>query len=64
MYVMEQLVSERTRGNLELAEQLRHSRRLRTLRRAGRREHKAKRRMVQARRRAAELRRGMESLDY
>jgi hypothetical protein len=64
MYVMEQLAKERTRDNLELAEQLRYSRRLRTLRRASRMEHKAERRMIHARRRAAELRSGIESLDY
>jgi hypothetical protein len=65
MHVMvEQLASERTRESIELAEQLRHSRRLRTLRRASRMEHKAERRMIQAWRRAAELRSDMESLDY
>ena len=65
MHVMvEQLASERTRESIELAEQLRHSRRLRTLRRASRMEHKAERRMIQAWRRAAELRSGIESLDY
>ncbi len=62
MHVMEQpLASERTRDSLELAEQLRHSRRMRTLRRAQRMEHKAERRMIHAWRRAAELRR---ELDY
>jgi len=64
MHVMEQLASERTRDNLELAEQLRYTRRMRTLRRASRMEHKAERRMIQAWRRAAELRSGIESLDY
>ena len=64
MHVMEQqLASERTRDNIELAEQLRYSRRMRTLRRARRMEHKAERRMIQAWRRAAELRRKIESLD-
>jgi hypothetical protein len=57
---MEQLASERTRDNLELAEQLRTSRRLRALRRARRMEYKAERRMVDAWRRAAELRRGLD----
>jgi hypothetical protein len=57
---MEQLASERTRDSLELAEQLRTSRRLRTLRRARRMEYKAERRMVDAWRRAAELRRGLD----
>jgi hypothetical protein len=64
MYVMEQLASERTRDNIELAQQLRHSRRMRTLRRARRMEQKAERRMIRAWRRAAELRSGIESLDY
>ncbi len=56
MHVMEQLASERTRDNIELAERLRYSRRMRTLRRARRMEHKAERRLIQAWRRAAELR--------
>jgi hypothetical protein len=64
MNVLEQLVSERIRGNLELVEQLRHSRRQHTLRRARRMEHKAERRMIQAWRRAAELRTKIESLNY
>ena len=64
MHVMEQLASERTRENIELVQQLRHSRRTRTLRRARRMEHKAERRMIAAWRRAAELRSGIESLDY
>jgi hypothetical protein len=64
MHLMEQLVSERTRDNIELAEQLRYSRRMRTLRRARRMEHKAERRMIRAWRRAAELRSEIESLDY
>ena len=65
MHVMEQqLASERTRDNIELAEQLRYSRRIRTLRRARRLEHKAERRMIRAWRRAAELRSEIESLDY
>jgi hypothetical protein len=64
MYVMKQLANERIRDNLELAEQLRYSRRMRTLRRASRMEHKAERRLIQAWRRAAELRSGIESPDY
>jgi hypothetical protein len=64
MHVMEQLASERIRSNLELAEQLRRSRRQRTLRRAQRMEHKAERRLIQAWRRAAELRTRIESLNY
>ena len=63
MHVMEQLAAERIRGNLELAQQLRHSRRQRTLRLAWRIEHKAERRMIQAWRRAAELRASSESLN-
>jgi hypothetical protein len=61
MVFTEQLARERTRSNLEQAEQLRYSRRLRALRRARRLEHRAERRMVEAWRRAAELR---ESGDY
>ncbi len=62
MHGMEQLASERIRGNLDLAEQLRPWRRQRTLRRARHMEHKAERRMIQAWRRAAELRTRIESL--
>ncbi len=64
MYAMEELVRERTRDRLERAEQLQHSRRLRTLRRASRMEHKAERKMFEAWSRAAELRSGLESLHY
>jgi len=60
----QQLARERTRDNIELAEQLRFSRRMRTLRRARRMERKAERRMIRAWRRAAELRSEIESLDY
>jgi hypothetical protein len=60
MHVLEQLASERTRDSRELAEQLRPARRLRTLRRARRMEHKAERRMIAAWRRSADL----ESLNY
>lgn len=56
MYVMEQLVSERTRSHQELAEQLRHTRKDRRMRRATRIEHRAERRLVEAWRRAAQLR--------
>jgi hypothetical protein len=56
MHRMDELVRERTRGNLELAQRLRHARRQRTLRRARRMEHRAERRMIEAWRRAAELR--------
>ena len=64
MYAMEELARERTRDRLERAGQLQHSRRLRTLRRASRMEHKAERKMFEAERRAAELRSGLESLHY
>ena len=64
MYAMEQLASERSRGNQELAWRLRHSRRQRTLRRARRIEQKAERRLIRAWRRAAEVRTRIESLDY
>jgi hypothetical protein len=43
---------------------MRHWRRLRTLRRASRIEHKAERRMVAAWRRAAELRGSLEPAEY
>ncbi len=58
-----ELVRERARSNLELAEQLRHARRQRTLRRARLMERKAEHRMIQAWRRAAELRARIESPD-
>jgi hypothetical protein len=60
----EQLARERTRRTMAEAEQLRYSRRLRTLRRARRLERKAERRMVEAWRRAAELRDTVEPADY
>jgi hypothetical protein len=60
MHVIAQIASERTRDNIELAEQLRASRRLRMLRRAHRTERKAERRLVAAWRRSADL----ESLNY
>ena len=64
MYAMDQLASERTRGNLEMATRLRYSRRQRELRRARRMEQKAERRMIRAWRHAAEVRARIESLDY
>jgi len=64
MVFTEQLARERTRSNLEQAEQLRYSRRLRALRRARRLEHRAERRMIQAWRRTAEVREAIESADY
>lgn len=64
MYAMEQLASERTRGNLEMVRRLRHSRQQCALRRARRMEQKAERRMIRAWCRAAEVRTRIESLDY
>jgi hypothetical protein len=58
------LARERTRSNLQEAEQLRYSRRIRALRRANRSEHRAERRMVEAWRRTAELRSALETADY
>jgi hypothetical protein len=60
----EQLAAERTRSNIELAQQLKYSRRLRALRRARRMERKAERRMIAAWHRAAELRGAVEPADY
>jgi hypothetical protein len=60
----EMLARERTRSNLQEAEQLRYSRRMRALRRANRVEHRAERRMVDAWRRTAELRSALETADY
>ena len=62
MYLVAELATEENRRKIELAEQLRPSRRLLILRRARRMEHKAERRMIQAWRRAAELRTRIESL--
>ena len=64
MHAMEQLARERTRDSIKLAEQLRQSRQLRTLRRASRMEHKAERRMIDAWRRAAELRSSVDCASY
>jgi hypothetical protein len=60
----EMLARERMRTNLQEAEQLRFSRRMRALRRASRLESRAERRMVDAWRRAAELRGALETADY
>jgi len=60
MHVMDSLARERTRDSRKLAEQLRPARRLQTLRRARRLEHRAERRLVAAWRRSADL----ESLNY
>jgi len=64
MLFTEELAAERTRSNVELAQQLKCSRRLRALRRAQRMERKAERRMIAAWRRAADLRSAIESADY
>jgi len=64
MHWAEQLAAEQNRSKAALAEELRLSRQLRTLRRARRMEDKAERRMVKAWRRAAELRGTLESADY
>jgi hypothetical protein len=63
MVFTEQLARERTRDNLEQAEQLRYARRLRTLRRAQWLEHRAERRMIKAWRRTASLREVIESAE-
>lgn len=60
----EELAAERTRGTLKLAEQLRYSRRLRTLHKARRMELRAERRLFAAWRRAAELRGAAEPADW
>jgi hypothetical protein len=62
--LLDELATEESRYKLELAEQLRPSRHLLTLRRARRMEHKAERRMIEAWRRAAELRGTIGSADY
>ena len=64
MYLVQELATEESRSKIKLAEQLRPSRRLLTLRRARRMERKAERRMIEAWRRAAELRGTVESADY
>jgi len=64
MYLVQELATEESRSKIKLAEQLRPSRRLLTLRRARRMERKAERRMIEAWRRAAELRGTLESADY
>lgn len=64
MHLVEDLARAENRSKLELAEQLRPTRRLRALRRARRMERKAERRLIEAWRRAAELRDTLESADY
>ena len=60
----ELLARERMRSQLQEAQQLRYTRRLRALRRASRLERRAERRMVEAWRRSAELRSALETADY
>ena len=64
MHLVHELAIEESRSKVKRAEQMRPSRRLLTLRRARRMEHKAERRLVEAWRRAAELRGTLESADY
>lgn len=64
MYLTEELASQRHQSNLELAEQLRYSRKARALRRARRMERKAERRMIAAWKRAAKLRGSIEPAEY
>ena len=61
MHAMDRLAAERAQSLAELAAQLRHARRERTLRRARRMEQRAERRLIEAWRRAAELRAELES---
>jgi hypothetical protein len=64
MYLVEELASERSRSMMDEAQQLRHSRRVRALRRARRRERRAERRMIAAWRRAEEIREAVEPAEY
>jgi hypothetical protein len=64
MYLVQELATEESRSKIESAERLRQSRRLLTLRRARRMEHKAERRLIEAWRRAAKIRGTLESTDY
>ena len=64
MHLVAELATEENRRKIELAEQLRPSRRLLMLRRARRMERKAERRLVEAWRRAAELRGALDPADY
>jgi hypothetical protein len=64
MYLVQELATEESRSKIESAERRRPSRRLLTLRRARRMEHKAERRLIEAWRRAAEIRGTLESTDY
>jgi len=60
----QELASEQNRSAIQLAEQLRPSRRLRVLRRATRIERKAERRLLAAWQRAEELRGARDPADY
>jgi hypothetical protein len=64
MHLVEELATEESRSKMELAEQLRPSRRLLTLRRARRKEHKAERRLLEAWRHAEQLRSSLEAAEY
>jgi hypothetical protein len=64
MYLTEELAKERSRTRIKQAEQLRHSHRIRALRRARRMERRAERRLIAAWRRAAKLRDAVESAEY
>jgi hypothetical protein len=59
---IERLAAQRRHGCLEQARQERQAGRLRSLRRAARRERAAERRLIQAWRRAADLRTRLEFL--
>jgi len=64
MYLVHELATEQNRSKIELAEQLRLSRKVLALRRARRKEHRAERRLTEAWRRAAALRAALEAADY
>jgi hypothetical protein len=64
LLMTQELASEQNRSAIELAEQLRQSRRLRMLRRATRIERKAERRLLEAWQRAEELRGALDPADY
>jgi hypothetical protein len=64
MYLVQELATEQRRSKMELAEQMRTSRRVLKLRQARRMERKAECRMTEAWHRAAELHGALESADY
>jgi hypothetical protein len=64
LVLVDKLAAEESRSKMEGAEQRRPSRRLLTLRRTRRMEHKAERQLIEAWRRAAELHGRLESADY